>query len=240
MARPIPVTEWSKIPAETAAYYSYVATPHASVAHPVGGTAQEVFQAVAQALTGVPQQEAVEEKQVQPPQAASVAEGGTGQDGPSLTSTALETVTEDPPALGSGQAPVQVDSPLQSAAGTGSASVGTGPFAQDQVLGAGLFPKSHPVSVSVEQDGSGPKAGTSVESRPLHGLSKEHQVVQVDKDLARGARKQRPLSERINAKGGNAQAHAGNDLIKAFQPPDLHKRKPFKPFLAGGAVHHPY
>lgn len=242
MARPIPVTEWSKIPAETAAYYSYVTTPHASVAHPVGGTAQEVFQAVAQALTGVPQQDAVEERQVQLPQPASVAEGGTGQDALSLTSLALApesavppaSVMGDPQGLASGGLPVPVASTAQPAAGTKGASVGTGAFALDQDHGRGL------------------------EQRP----SSEQQVVQGDKNPAFGATKQSPVPEQTNAREAlikafhrkaqasvisrpliglsrNQQRTQADKALAAKKPSPL-SRQPNPPFLAGGFVHHPY
>ena len=213
MARPIPVTEWSKIPAETAAYYSYVTTPHASVAHPVGGPVQDVLDVVKTAWGGVPQQEAVEERQVQAQQGPE--EGVTGQE--TLTSLALSgsgpeqqpvaTVYDDPAGLGSGATRVPVQSPMQA-----ELAMGTGAFAVTQDHGAGLPQKgsvpSHPIVVSGEQDGSGLKARKSVESHPLHGLSKEQQRLQVD--LALAARKQTSAGE-----------DAGEDLIRAFHPPKL-------------------
>ena len=86
MPRPIRVTEWSAIPAETASYY-----PHASVAHPVGGEPAEVGAAVSGALGGLPPQEPVAEVE------EAKAEPAQQQLNPSATLTSV--------ALSDGQAP---------------------------------------------------------------------------------------------------------------------------------------
>ena len=99
MPRPVRVTEWSAIPAETASYYSYVRTPHAGVAHPVGGEPAEVGAAVSGAMAGVSPQEPVaevEEAKAEPAQQAPNPSATLTSVALSGAQTPQEFIPEDP------------------------------------------------------------------------------------------------------------------------------------------------
>ena len=158
MPRPLRVTEWSAIPAETASYYSYVRTPHASVAHPVGGGPVEVGAVVSSAMAGVPPQEPVAEVQEAKAEPAQQAPNP----GATLTSVALsgaqapqEFIPEDP------KGPVERPESLRI-----------------PEIGAGVFSVAKWDELAPEQKQPVPK--TSPHSHPLpelqtKGMSKEQQ-----------------------------------------------------------------
>lgn len=142
MPRPIRVTEWSAIPAETASYYSYVRTPHASVAHPVGGEPSAISASVSSAMDGVPPQEPVavpEEAKAEPAQ---------HQPNPSATLTSVALNGGKPPQE---FIPEDPKGPVERPASSVTPEIGAGAFslakwdelAPEQIQTASL--KSHPL-----------------------------------------------------------------------------------------------